>query len=147
MEKFLSSAPLPPTVKRLLSILLWTLMGLALALVVSYFIYQWLSSKTSKEKIKDQGTFIAEQGLVITAIKEEAEVRKEAIKEKELLETEEVLAEYEKALTQTKDPKVKEVLEAKRDRAVTEIKMKSLWAIFCQTPVAVTSKPECGVEP
>lgn len=74
MEKFFAFTPLSASFKRTVSMVLWSLSILVVLTVIGYFIYQRNSSKNTKEKMKDQGTFIAEQGLVINAIKKNTEL-------------------------------------------------------------------------
>ena len=163
MEKFFAFTPLPASFKRTVSMVLWSLSILVVLTVIGYFIYQWNSSKNTKEKMKDQGTFIAEQGLVINAIKKNTELNEKVtevlikdqkdlntkhqdIKSLEELKTEEVLSTYDKTIEQTTDPKLKETLTEERNRALSEVKIEALWAKYCATPGADTNFKECEVQ-
>ena len=162
MERYLSFASIPAAYKRKLSLILWTLGLLVLLAVLRYFVYQWFSHKSSREKIKEQGTFIAEQGLVIKAIKKNSELDRqltevliknkdsllkqhEQIKEVEALKTQAITEAYNNDIAQASDPATKELLNAKRDTALLEIRLEALWATYCNTPGADLTKTECEV--
>ena len=57
MEKFFAFTPLSASFKRTVSMVLWSLSILVVLTVIGYFIYQWNSSKNTKEKMKDLSLF------------------------------------------------------------------------------------------